>query len=102
MIVIHSEVPVAEESRAAAIELLEDVAERSRAEPGVVDYRVTVDIERPNTFRIVETYEDEAAAEAHESSDHVAQFQQEMDPHLADDAVLTIHEVTAQRIAPGP
>ena len=102
MIVVHSEVPVEEGSRAEAIELLEAVAERTRAEPGVVEYRVTADLEQPNTLRIVETYEDEDAAEAHESSDHVAQFQQEMEPYLADDAVLTIHEVTEQRTAPGP
>ena len=102
MIVIHSEVPVEPESRAEAVELLEWIAARSRAEPGVIEYRVTNDLEDPNTLRIIERYESEDAADAHESSDHVAEFQREMEPHLADDAELTIHEVAAKRTAPGP
>lgn len=102
MIVIHSEVPVEPESRAEAVELLEEIAARSRAEPGVINYRVTSDLEDPNTLRIIERYENKDAADSHESSDHVAEFQRAMEPHLADDAELTIHEVASKRTAPGP
>jgi quinol monooxygenase YgiN len=102
MIVIHSDVPVKPDSRTAAIELLEDIADRSRAESGVVDYRVTSDLEDPNTLRIIEQYEDETAQQSHESSDHVAEFQREMEPHLAAVAELSIYEVTSTRTAPGP
>lgn len=102
MIIIHSEVPVKPDSRTAAIELLEGIAERSRAESGVIDYRVTSDLEDPNTLRIIEQYEDKPAQQSHESSDHVATFQQEMEQHLADEAELSIYEVTSTRTAPGP
>lgn len=102
MIIIHSEVPVEPDSRAAAIGLLNDVAERSREEPGVIEYRVTSDLEDPNTLRIIEQYEDEQAQQSHESSDHVAEFQRAMEPHLADEAELSIFEVTSTRTAPGP
>lgn len=102
MIVVHSEVPVKPDSRTEAVALLEDIAARSRAEPGVIDYRVTSDLEDPNTLRIIEQYEDEDAVDSHETSDHVARFQREMEPHLADDAVLTIHDVASKRTVPGP
>lgn len=102
MIVVHSEVPVRPDSRADAIELLEEVATRSRAEAGVIGYRVVSDLEDPNTLRIIEKYEDEAAAESHESSDHVAEFQRRMEPHLAAESELTVYEVAAERTAPGP
>ena len=102
MIVIHSEVPVAPESREEARKLLQTVAAESRAEDGVLSYHVTSDIENPNTFRIVERYEDEAANEAHESSDHVQQFQTEMEPLLAAEAELSVFEVTDSWTAPGP
>lgn len=102
MIVIHSEVPVEPDSRTAAIELLETIARRSREEPGVIDYRVTSDLEDPNTLRIIEQYEDEPAQQSHEASDHVAQFQAKMEPYLADEAELSIYDVTSTRTAPGP
>ncbi len=102
MIVIHSEVPVKPDSRTEAVELLKEIATRSRAEPGVIDYRVTSDLEDSNMLRIIEHYEDEDAADSHESSDHVAQFQEQMEPHLAAEAELSIHDVASKRTAPGP
>jgi quinol monooxygenase YgiN len=78
------------------------MAERSRAEPGVVDYRVTADLEDPDTFRILEVYEDEAAFEAHESSEHLAQFKRDMAPCLAEAATLTRYDVTETTTLPGP
>ena len=102
MIVVHSEVPVDPESIDDARTLLQDIAARSRAEEGVLSYHVTRDIEDPDTFRIVERYEDRAANEAHESSAHVQQFQAEMEPYLATDAELTVFEVTDSWTAAGP
>lgn len=102
MIVVHSEVSVAPESRDDAAALLREVAAQSRAEDGVLSYHVTRDIEDPNTFRILERYEDRAANEAHESSAHVERFQTEMERHLAADAELSVFEVTDSWTAPGP
>lgn len=102
MIVAHSEVTVKPASRESAMELLEEMAVRSRAEAGVIDYRVTVDLEDPNTFRIIEQYEDEAAFESHESSNHLEQFQSNLTPCLAEDAELTRFTVTSETTLPGP
>ena len=102
MIVKHSEVPVEPESRDRAIEAMKWMAAESRAEPGVIDYRVTADLEAPNVLRIVEQYEDSEAAQSHESSDHLEEFEARIEPCLADDATLTSFEVTEKRVDPGP
>lgn len=102
MIVMHSEVPIDPSHRTEALELLTELAQHSRAEPGVIDYRVTIDIEDRNTARIVEQYEDEAAAEAHETSDHLAAFLEEFEHCLAAESELRIYEVASVRTTEGP
>lgn len=102
MIVARSEVTVSPSARERARDLLCEMAVRSRAEDGIVDYRVTSDLESPDTFRILEVYEDEAAFEAHESSDHLAQFRRDMAPCLADEAELTCYDVAETTTLPGP
>ncbi len=84
------------------MELLKEMAVRSRAEAGVIDYRVTVDLEDPHILRIIEHYEDEAAFESHESSDHLERFQSEISPCLAEKAELTRFTVTSEITLPGP
>jgi len=101
-VVMHSEVPVDPEHREEAMATLAWMARESRAEDGVVDYRVTVDIESPNTLRIVEEYESEAAADAHESSEHLDEFVDRIDPYLAEEAVLHRFAVAEKTTLPGP
>jgi len=96
MIVMHAEMPVAPDSKEAALDLFETLAEQSRAEDGVVDYRVTTDIEAPDTVRVIEQYEDADAVEAHMSSDHFESFQAAIAPHLAGDPGLYRFEVDSK------
>jgi quinol monooxygenase YgiN len=102
VIVLLSEVPVDSESRTQAAEILREMAVESRAEPGVIDYRVTRDLEQPDTFRIVETYEDAAAVEAHESSAHLAEFQRAIGPHLDGEPELYRYDVETRIEMDGP
>jgi len=102
MMVLHSEVPIRPDSREAAIEICKEMAATSRTEPGVIDYRVTVDLEAPNVIRIIEQYEDSEAVEAHESSAHLDAFQAKMEPHLAEDATLYQFTVDEKIERPGP
>lgn len=102
MIVKHSEVPVDPEHRAEALELITELARNSRAESGVIEYRVTVDIEDRNTFRILEEYEDETAAQKHESSDHLAQFVDEFEHCLAAESELRVFDVDSVETTDGP
>lgn len=78
MIVQHATIPIDPEEREAAIETLTELGEASRAEPGVVEYRVVADIDDENTVRVIEQYEDDAAVDAHMTSDHFEAFQGEL------------------------
>jgi quinol monooxygenase YgiN len=101
-VILHSEATVDPERRDEAIEILQWMAAESRAEDGVVDYRVTCDLEAPETFRIIEQYEDAAAVEAHESSEHLDEFQARIEPLLVGEATLTRFDVTAVTDMDGP
>jgi len=96
MIVMLAEMPIAPDSREAALELFEELAEASRAEAGVVDYRVTTDVEAPTTVRVIEQYEDAAAVDAHMASDHFESFQAAIAPHLAGEPELYRYEVASE------
>jgi len=75
MIVVHAAVPVDPDSRDEAVALIRELAEHSRAEEGVIDYRAAADVDDENLIRIFEQYEDEAALGAHGESDHYQEFQ---------------------------
>ena len=83
MIVIHADIPVKQEKRSKAIEMSHEIAEQSRKEAGVIEYRVATDIEDETVIRFFERYEDETALEAHSESDHFAAFASEL-PELLD------------------
>lgn len=102
MIVIHSEVPIYDDSKTEASKILEDMASTSRKESGVIDYRVTFDIEAPATARIIEQYEDREAVESHESSSHLESFQEEIEPYMRAEPTLYQYEVTKKIEAEGP
>jgi quinol monooxygenase YgiN len=57
-----------EEGRAA--ELIRELAEASRAEPGVVHYIAHRDPDDPRVFLMYEHYRDKAAFEAHGQTEH--------------------------------
>ena len=102
MVVLHSEVPVKPAGRETAIEICKEMAATSRTEAGVIDYRVTADLEAPNVIRIIEQYEDVEAVESHESSAHLDAFQAEMEPHLDGKATLYQFMVDEKTEGNGP
>ncbi|WP_255151260.1 putative quinol monooxygenase [Halorarius halobius] len=78
MIVLTAEIPVDPDSREQAIDAATDLAQASREEAGVIDYRVTTDLEDENVVRIIEQYEDADALNAHMDSDHYNAFESEV------------------------
>jgi quinol monooxygenase YgiN len=74
MIVLQATIPVTPDSHEEALTAATDLAQRSREEAGVIDYRVTTDIEDETVVRIFEQYEDEDAMNAHLESDHYRAF----------------------------
>ena len=96
MIVMHATLPVDPDDREDALELARELAEASREEPGVVDYRVATDVEDPNTVRVFEQYEDADAVDAHMDSDHFQSFQGEIAAHLAGEPTLYRFDVESK------
>ncbi|MDX2010075.1 MAG: putative quinol monooxygenase [Myxococcaceae bacterium] len=56
--------------RAALAPLVDELVDRSRAEPGCRSYRVFVDESDPDVLVLVEEYLDAAAVDAHRASEH--------------------------------
>ena len=54
MIAVHAVFPLRPEERDEALDLIGDLAEKSRAEPGVIDYRPATDVDDPNVVRCFE------------------------------------------------
>ena len=60
----------AEGNEARVREILEEMGEASRREPGVITYTTHVDPENPREFFIYEVYHDAAGLEAHQETEH--------------------------------
>jgi len=93
MIVIHAAFPIDPEHRDEALDLARDLVAASNEEPGVVDYHATIDIEDETVLRFVERYEDAAAAEAHEESEHFQSFAASLPDVLDGDPDVTRFDV---------
>ncbi|MFC4449134.1 putative quinol monooxygenase [Halorussus aquaticus] len=74
MIVVHAVVPIDPNRREEALERVRELAEGTRAEDGVLDYAATTDVSDPNVVRFFERYEDEAALDAHQRTDHYREW----------------------------
>jgi quinol monooxygenase YgiN len=94
MLVVHAEFPIKPEARDKAVESAQQLAENSRREDGVLEYRVTEDTDDENTLFFVERYEDEAAFDAHAETDHFGEFEAEVSELLAGKPQVTRFDVS--------
>lgn len=94
MIVLHATFPIDPEHREDALNLADHLVEESNREDGVVDYRAAVDVQDENRIRFFEQYEDEAAVEAHEDSDHFQRFEEALPELLAGEPEVLRFEVS--------
>lgn len=86
---MHATFPINPDHRDEALDQIGTLAERSREENGVIDYRVAVAIDNPNLFKFFEEYEDEAAFEAHARTDHFQEFEAALPTLLAGEPDVT-------------
>ena len=66
----------------------------SRAEEGCYDYTFCREINDPNTIRIIERWESEAALKAHFVTPHMAEFQAAMGQHELGGVDVSAFEAT--------
>jgi len=102
MIFTHAEIPIDPERRDQALEIVQTIAGESRDEDGVVNYRATTDIENPNIVHILEQYEDMEAIDVHNNSDHLEDFQSDIEEYLDGEPKLYRHVVDSTTELPGP
>ncbi len=69
-----------DEDRAETLDALRAVSERSRADPGCVDYWWAEDVEVPNRFRFFECWDSLEAFESHQAQPYETEF---MEQHVA-------------------
>ncbi|WP_336002177.1 putative quinol monooxygenase [Halorientalis halophila] len=93
MIVVHASFPIDPEHREEALAQIQDLAEQSRAEDGMLDYRATTDVEDENVVRFVERYEDAAAFGAHTETEHFGEFEAALGDWLAGEPEVLQFEV---------
>lgn len=93
MLVVHAEFPIDPEKREKALDAVRELAKRSRAEDGVIDYQVATDIDDPNLFRFTERYEDEKAFSTHTETDHFGTFETTLPDLLAGEPEVTRFDI---------
>lgn len=77
--------------RERALEVMSDLAAQSRKEDGIIDYRVSIDVDDPNVIRILEQYQEEEIFDNHMQAEHTQNF-------LAELPDLIAGEVKADRL----
>ncbi len=94
MIVVHATFPLDPDERERVLELTEELEQKTREEPGVIEYVASTDVNNPNLLRVTERYEDEAALGAHAQTDHFAEFTAMLPEILAGEPEIMQYEVS--------
>jgi len=64
--------------------LLADMVKPSQAEAGCLLYEIYQMNEKPNTFVVIESWENEAALDGHKNSAHYAHYKANFEPYCAE------------------
>jgi len=85
------------ERQADIVAALGKAAKASRGDAGCRSYAFYVDVEDDNRFTSVETWDDQAALDAHFGQPHTVELLQAAGELVAAPAVITVHEVAETR-----
>lgn len=95
MVVQLVEVAIKPEARDRWLELVGSNATETRAEDGCLGVQVSEDIESPNTFVLVERWEDMEAQHDHFRNPRFGELMQALGDVLAGPPEISIHEVAS-------
>ena len=97
MIIVHGTFPLKAETREDALELMREMAVRSRAEAGCISYEFFVGLSDPNTLLLFQEWESAEALQDHFHTDHIDDFIRAL-PDILDGEVATRrYEVRSSR-----
>ncbi|MCM2983403.1 antibiotic biosynthesis monooxygenase [Niallia circulans] len=74
MIIIHAVMQIDSTKQQSFLEEIETLIRASRQESGNISYNLYKDIEKNHTFTMVEVWQDAAAVESHNTSEHFTSF----------------------------
>lgn len=74
MIIIHAEFSVDSSKHQAFLTEIQSLVAASRLESGNISYDLYKDTEQENKFKMVEVWQDKAAVDSHNASDHFKAF----------------------------
>ncbi|PWK13339.1 putative quinol monooxygenase [Tumebacillus permanentifrigoris] len=93
MIIIHAYLTVNPSQREEFLEKAKRVVTGTQAEAGNISYQLYEDAEQPNTFVILEKWQDQAAVAHHQQTAHFIQFNQDAAGLLAGPAQVEFYHV---------
>ncbi|WP_102349276.1 putative quinol monooxygenase [Bacillus sp. Marseille-P3661] len=96
MMIIHAHIQVNPEHRDEFLEEVKIVIKHSQAEEGNISYQLFEHITEPNTFVMVEEWQDQAAIDYHFGTGHYKAYKQKTGGLLLKPALVKIFETTAK------
>lgn len=95
MIIVNGHLTIDPAQRDAALAAIADAVAATRAEPGNVDYRFSADLADPDRINMVEIWEDQAAIDAHMTTEHLAAFMAAIGPCVAGSVSITSYDIAS-------
>ena len=74
MIIVHGTFPVKPELRDEALELMKDMSQVTRSEPGCVSYEFFIGLSDPDTLLLYQEWETVEALQDHYETKHMEEF----------------------------
>lgn len=94
MIVVIATLPGRTDKRDDIAAALTKAAVASRTEAGCLSYAFTRDVEDPDRYVSVETWQDQASLDAHFGTPHIAELLSQAPDLLAGDVAITRYETS--------
>jgi quinol monooxygenase YgiN len=90
---VVTHVDLTPDNAAGGTKLLQQFANESRKDPGVVRFELLQDSARPNHFTVVEVWANSKAFEGHEQADHTKHFREKLQPMLGSPFDERLHHI---------
>src|SRR5919112_709280 len=94
MIILHATIQIKPGRREEAIPFFLQMEQATQQEEGCLEYKFVSTLENPDTFMVVERWEDQAALERHFASAHMALFREQRADLVTGNSVLLRYEAT--------
>jgi quinol monooxygenase YgiN len=94
MIVVTGHITLSPDHRDTALAAIAELVPATRAEPGNLEYRYSVDLDDENRINIEERWEDEDAMTAHMGAEPLATFMGAIGPCIGGSVSITRYDVS--------